>query len=49
MGKGWQPINDETTNSPFWICWHACMLYLHGVISYQAFEEIYNKYATLNN
>jgi hypothetical protein len=38
---------DETKNSPFWICWHAGMLFLHGVITYQAFENIYNKYSGL--
>lgn len=37
----WDTI-DETENQPFWICWHACMLFLHGVITKQEFDKIYN-------
>ena len=35
---------NETDNPRFWICWHACMLYLHGVFSYEQFDKIYQTY-----
>lgn len=41
----WNNIPDETDNAKFWICWHACMLFLHGVISYNEFEKIYNSHS----
>lgn len=37
----WETV-DETKNASFWICWHACMLFLHGVITKSQFDEIYN-------
>ena len=42
--SGWD-LKDETTNAPFWICWHACMLFLHGAITKDEFDEVYNKYS----
>ncbi len=38
----WEQTIDETKNPVFWICWHAAMLFLHGVISYEQFNEIYD-------
>lgn len=44
MGNGWKEVTDETKNAPFWICWHAGMLFLHGVITIETFNSIYNRY-----
>lgn len=36
---------SESEDSAFWICWHACMLFLHGVITKSEFDKIYNKHS----
>lgn len=41
--SAWNPA-DETNNPAFWICWHACMLFLHGVITKETFDSIYKRY-----
>jgi hypothetical protein len=35
--------NTETNNEPFWICYHAVMLFLHGVITKEDFDKIYKQ------
>jgi len=40
--SNWSTV-DETKDEDFWICYHACMLFLHGVISYEDFKNIYNQ------
>lgn len=37
----WYDKPSELENQPFWICYHACMLFLHGVFTYDQFEEVY--------
>jgi hypothetical protein len=35
--------NTETNNQSFWICYHAVMLFLHGVITKEDFDKIYKQ------
>lgn len=46
-GRGWADPVDETKNEPFWICYHACMLFLHGAFTKEQFDQVYNKYSGL--
>lgn len=40
----WVDRPSELENQPFWICYHACMLFLHGVLTYKQFNKIYKKH-----
>lgn len=39
----WHDNIKEYRNPEFWICYHACMLFLHGIFTYDQFNEIYKK------
>jgi hypothetical protein len=41
--SGWDNIELESDNPVFWICYHACMLYMHGVLTYEDFMKIYHE------
>jgi hypothetical protein len=45
--SGWIEIRNETDNPEFWICYHACMLFIFEVITYETFMSIYNKYSNI--
>jgi hypothetical protein len=45
----WEAQDHESKNPSFWICWHACMLFLHGILTYEQFEKIYNSQKDVNN
>lgn len=40
----WENIPSERDNAPFWICYHAVMLWLHGAISKADLDTIFEKY-----
>lgn len=47
MGSVWE-IEPESENPQFWICYHAAMLFFHGIFTYEQFDEIYKKITTQN-
>ena len=40
----WDEIKPESEKPEFWICYHACMLFLHGIINLETFNSIYDRY-----
>lgn len=40
----WEVRPSELDNAPFWICYHAVMLWLHGVISKEDMDTILDRY-----